>query len=66
MTGEINVRLRGINYLFGWRYWPESEIDLLYGYSDGKRIDKIPLHLLEGTWQNVLKAQISTRILEGR
>jgi len=63
MIGEIDVKLRGESYLFGYRYWPDDEIELTYGYVNGKGIDKPSLHLLEIEYQELLKSQITAQIL---
>jgi len=63
MIGEIDVKLRGESYLFGYLYWPDDEIDLTYGYVNGKGIDKPSLNLLEIKYQEILKSQITAQIL---
>jgi len=64
MIGEIDVKLRGESYLFGYRYWPDDEIELTYGYANNKGIDKPSLHLMEIRYQELLKSQITAQILE--
>ena len=64
MIGEIDVKLRGESYLFGYRYWPDDEIELTYGYANNKGIDKPSLHLMEIRYQELLKSQITAQILK--
>ena len=64
MIGEIDVKLRGGAYLFGYRYWPDDEIELIYGYANGNCIGKHSLHLIEIGYQELLKSQITAQILE--
>ena len=63
MIGEIDVKLRGYSYRFGYRYWSDDEIELTHGCVNGKGIDKLSLHLMEIRYQEFLKSQITAQIL---
>ena len=65
MLGELKIRLRGLDYRLGYKYWSTGEVDLKYGYVKGRPMPAPTLKMMEIKWQPLLVRRISKQIMEG-
>ena len=66
MKGEIDITLRGTPYHFGYKLWPNGEVEICYGEVNSKPVGPSWLKILEIKWQELLRDRISRQLKEGR